>query len=284
MELLVTTDLTLINPQSIEFNKDELKAELSAYLENYQGMIVTDDSLPQAKSVRATVNKVCAAINDEKKRIKKLLNDPVMRFEADVKELLTMCESVSNAIDTQIKAFEEATKAAKKAALAEVFASATASISQYAEFEEVFDPRWLNATFDAAEAEKTIKQFAERRMMDVAALEEIEAEPTVKAMLISRYKQTKNLSDVLRLKKEIEERARYEAEQAAAREAAKAAKITQPEAAPVAAPIVPYAPPVAPVKSDEVECFTFRVYATGTKIALLQGYMMAADINFEELF
>lgn len=276
MELHVTTDLTLINPQTIEFNKEELKAELAANLNKYKGLIVTEDTIPQAKAIRATVNKVATAINDEKKRIKKLMNEPVTRFESEVKELLSMCEEVSGAIDAQIKAFEDALKAAKKAALMNKFNAAVDS--QFASFDEVFDPRWLNATFDTAEAEKIIAQFAERRAMDVAALNEIDAEPTVKAMLVSRFKQTKSLSEVLRLKKEIEQRAKYEAEQAAAREAEKEAQPVAPQPMPMYTP----PPPVKP--SQEIEHIKYAIYATGEKIAQLEAYMTAAGITFEEVF
>ena len=285
MELIILTDLTKINPQEIKFNKAELQAELSASLDLYRGLIVTEDTIPEAKAVRAKVNKVAAAINDEKKRVKKIMSEPVTRFENDVKELLAMCESVSSAIDTQIKAFEEATKAAKKAALAEVFARETASISQVAAFEEVFDQRWLNATFNTAEAEKIIKQFAERRTMDVSALEEIDAEPTVKAMLVSRFKQTKSLSDVLRLKKEIEERAKIEAERAAAIEAAKQAKIDAPVVPPpIAPPVQPYSPPSPAAKADEMACVTDRIYAPESKMAMLESYLTANGITYEEVF
>lgn len=286
MELIVSTDLTMINPQEIVFNKEELKAELSSNLEIYKGLIVTEDTLPQAKAVRATVNKVSTAINDEKKRIKKIMSDPVTRFETDVKELLTMCESVSSAIDVQIKAFEDATKAEKKAALQATFTAATYKIAQYAAFEEVFEPRWLNATFSVGEAEKAIDQFAERRAMDVAALEEIDAEPTIKAMLVSRFKQTKNLSDVLRLKKEIDERARLESEKAeriaAEREAL---KVEVFEAPAIEKPQTVAYSEVPTVKaSAEMERVCYKVYASGAKIAQLEAYMQASGITFEEVF
>lgn len=284
-ELIISTDLTKINPQEIKFNKIELQAELSESLDKYRGMIVTADTIPEAKEVRAKVNKVAAAINDEKKRVKKIMSEPVTRFENDVKELLAMCESVSSAIDAQIKAFEEQTKAEKKADLQNAFNAATASIAEYVSFDEVFDPRWLNATFGVGDAEKAIDQFAERRKMDVDALEQIETEPAVKAMLVSRFKQTKNLSDVLRLKKEIEDRAKLEAERAAAIEAAKQ---VAPDSV-ATAPVVPAIPVVSPYSapqtaSNELTCIAYRIYATEGKMAQLEAYMTANGITYEEVF
>jgi len=288
-ELIITTDLTKINPQEIKFNKTELQAELSESLDKYRGMIVTADTIPEAKEVRAKVNKVAAAINDEKKRVKKIMSEPVTRFENDVKELLAMCESVSSAIDTQIKAFEEKTKADKKADLQNTFNAAIASIAEYASFDEVFDPRWLNATFGIGDAEKAIDQFVERRKMDVDALEQIDADPTVKAMLVSRFKQTKILSDVLRLKKEIEDRAKLEAERSAAIEAAKQAAPSQLSESPVTVPVAAPAPVVVPYSAsqtafDEMTCITYRIYATDGKMAQLEAYMTANGISFEEVF
>ena len=286
MELIISTDLTKINPQEIKFNKDELKAELAASLDMYKGLVVTDDTIPEAKEVRAKVNKVATAINDEKKRVKKIMSEPVTRFENDVKELLSMCESVSSAIDAQIKAFEEATKAAKKAALESKFDTAVLTIAEYASFDEVFDPRWLNATFAQKDAETAISAFAERRAMDVDALEQIDAEPTVKAMLVSRFKATKSLSDVLRLKKEIEDRAKLETERAAAIEAARLEKQNAPQQAPVpqAPAVTPYSPPVPVTASDEMACVTYRIYAPESKMAMLEAYMTANGITFDEVF
>jgi len=283
MELIISTDLTKINPHEIKFNKDELKAELSASLEKYKGLVVTEDTIPDAKEVRAKVNKVATAINNEKKRVKKIMSEPVTRFENDVKELLAMCESVSGAIDVQIKAFEEKTKAAKKAALKKAFDAAVSEIAEYASFDEVFDPRWLNTTFTQKDAEAAIATFAERRGMDVEALNQIDAEPTVKAMLASRYKQTKSLSDVLRLKKEIEDRAKLEAERATAIEAAKLEKQNAQPVVPIA-PIAAYALPVPAPVSDEMACVTYRIYAPESKLAMLEAYLTANGFTFEEVF
>lgn len=284
MELIISTDLTKINPQEIKFNKDELKAELAASLEMYKGLIVTDDTIPEAKEVRAKVNKVATAINDEKKRVKKIMSEPVTRFENDVKELLAMCESVSSAIDVQIKAFEESTKAAKKAAIKTVFDTAVSAIAEYASFDEVFDPRWLNATFPQKDAEAAILAFAERRAMDVEALGQIDAESTVKAMLVSRFMQTKSLSDVLRLKKEIEDRAKLEAERASAIEAAKLEKQNAPQPILQAPTISPYSPPVPSPVSNEMACVTYRIYAPESKMAMLEAYLTANSFTFEEVF
>lgn len=282
MELIISTDLTKINPHEIKFNKDELKAELSANLEKYKGLVVTEDTIPDAKEVRAKVNKVASAINDEKKRVKKIMSEPVTRFENDVKELLAMCESVSSAIDVQIKAFEEEAKAAKKTALKKAFDAAVSEIAEYASFDEVFDPRWLNATFAQKDAEAAIATFAERRGMDVEALNQIDAEPTVKAMLASRYKQTKSLSDVLRLKKEIEDRAKLEAERAAAIEAEKMETRSAPP--PPQQAVLPYSPPVPDAVSDEMACVTYRIYAPESKLAALEAYLTANAFSFEEVF
>ena len=80
------------------------------------------------------------AINDEKKRVKKIMSEPVTRFENDVKELLAMCESVSSAIDVQIKAFEEGEAKPKKPRLRRRLTCCICEIARYASFDEVFDP------------------------------------------------------------------------------------------------------------------------------------------------
>ena len=49
MQIKVTTDLSVI-PQKIDFNSEEIKSELAPKLEFYKNLVVTEDSIKDAKS------------------------------------------------------------------------------------------------------------------------------------------------------------------------------------------------------------------------------------------
>ncbi len=289
MELLVQTDLTRINPQEIAFNKDELKAELSQYLDKYQKLVVTEGNIPEAKDARALVNKVRKAIDDEKKRVKKAFTAPYIKFENDVKELLSMCDAVSGDIDTHIKAYEEDTKARKKQALADYFSKSVERFPDFADFGEVFDPRWLNASFDIEEAKAAMDAFAARRWLDVDAVLLIEAEPNVKAMLLSQFRRTKDMADVIRLHNEITARAKA-AELAQESRGQEGAVAVSPEPQPACAPLPGWetapAPDTQPAYSvgNEMTCVTFKITATNAEVTRLMDYMNVCGIDYEEVF
>ena len=75
MEFLIKTDLSVM-PEKIDFNFDEMKTELSEKLEKYNALVVTEDSIKDAKSDRANLNKLKTAIDDKRKEIKKLCLAP----------------------------------------------------------------------------------------------------------------------------------------------------------------------------------------------------------------
>ena len=56
----------------IDVNFEEIEANLKEVLAGYQGIIVTEDTIKQAKADIAELRKKRTSIDDEKKRIKKI--------------------------------------------------------------------------------------------------------------------------------------------------------------------------------------------------------------------
>ena len=71
MEFLIKTDLNAI-PQAIDFNFEEMKAELTEKLTAYNALVVTEDSIRDAKADKAKLNKLRTAVEDKRKEVKKL--------------------------------------------------------------------------------------------------------------------------------------------------------------------------------------------------------------------
>ena len=55
-------------PQSITWNYEELKAELTAKASEYASIVYTDDQVKAAKADRANLNRLKKALNDERIR------------------------------------------------------------------------------------------------------------------------------------------------------------------------------------------------------------------------
>ena len=72
----------------ITANFDEYNKWLDAGLKKYQGIVVTEDQIPECKKMRAELNKVEKAINARKVEVKKEFMKPYTEFEEQTKALM----------------------------------------------------------------------------------------------------------------------------------------------------------------------------------------------------
>ena len=100
-------------PKLIEFNFEELKAEITAKAALYKNMVYTDDSIKQAKADKAALNKFITALEDKRKEVKKQCLQPYEAFEKQMKELVAIVNEPVQLIDSQGKAYEDKQKADK---------------------------------------------------------------------------------------------------------------------------------------------------------------------------
>lgn len=136
--------------KSIDFNFDEMKAELSTNLEKYKNLVVTDETTKEAKADRAKLNKLKEAIENKRKEIKKLCLQPYESFEIKVKELVALVDEPILQIDTAVKCFEKKRKDEKKKLLKEYFENLPKDneVSEFVNFDDFIEPReqLLNAS------------------------------------------------------------------------------------------------------------------------------------------
>ena len=92
-------ELKIFSPQEngfvpeIKWNNEELKAAIAEKMKEYKGLVFTEETISEGKKDRANLNKLRGAIDDERKRVKKLCMEPCNRFEKEVKEV---AEAMSN--------------------------------------------------------------------------------------------------------------------------------------------------------------------------------------------
>lgn len=225
-------EFRLINPtedgflRKIEWNKDQLEQAVRAKVEEYQNVVYTADTVNQAKEDRAELNKLIKAIEDRRKQVKKVINEPYEQFEKEVKEVLALIQEPVALIDKQVKDFEEQEKKEKRAKLEAVFAEAAGETSEVLDFEKVFDPRYLNKTYKLEDAQNEIRDKVETFKRDLETIDSLDSKYKLNAKDV--YIKTLDLSQALaenkrltdleakleadRKRKEAEEQARKEAE------------------------------------------------------------------------
>ena len=232
-------ELKIFNPQEggfvkeIEWNNEELKAKIAEKVKDYEGLVyVGEAQIKEAKADRANLNKLRNAIEDERKRIKKLCLEPYNRFEAQVKEVVALLDRPIAMIGEQIDAAEEAKKAAKKAEIEELFK--TIGFQDFVTLEAIWDPKWLNATVTMTKIEEAMRTRMYQIGTDVLTISELQ---DYKFEAMEVYKETLDIGAAIRegkrlleiqKAKEAAELARQAEEQAAReRMAAEAAKASQ---------------------------------------------------------
>ncbi|QEY34643.1 DUF1351 domain-containing protein [Caproiciproducens galactitolivorans] len=225
MELIMTTDLAKVLPRSIDFNHEQLKAELSQKLDYYNNLVVTEDSIKSAKADKVTLNKLRAALDDKRKEVKKDCLTPYEDFERKVKELICMIDKPIAAIDGQIKAFDEQKRSEKQDEIMRFFCEKIGDLEPLLPFEKIFNPRWLNATYKMSDIEKEITEtiFKVRNNINIIKAFDVDCEQ----QMLDKYLETLDMSAAMAEKTRWEEQQKrlkeYEESQRKAQEAVKTA-------------------------------------------------------------
>lgn len=292
----VTTDLATIANTQIETNFEAVKAWLTEELEPYASMVVTPGAIADAKKTRATLNKVKAGIDAQRKSVKKEWMKPLEDYEAKCKELTGIVDNASSNIDGQIKEMENAEKEAKRGRLEQFFNEHSADISEYIKFSDLFDSKWLNATFSEIDAANSIEAGLEDIRDGLDAIRGMES--PYEAAMLSEYSKSHNLSKALAegkrlesIQKAEEERKAREAEAKAAEQAMaesfseSAVEPVEPEYEPVAPPPY-YEPPIRPMEDEppkpKVHTLRFEVTLTRDQAFRLKDFFQQNGIKYKK--
>ena len=279
MELILKT-VPVDIPQAIE-NLEQLKAEIIPKMEHYRSLVVTEDSIKEAKNDKAALNKLREAISDQRIAVKKQCLAPYEALEKQCKELDALIVAPIAAIDTQIKAFEECEKKAKYAELKEYFNSINET--DWISLEDVLNHKWANKG-EKPESLKAEISDGIRRIND--ELEKLTQMYTNFPHLIAiqdKYRQTKDFSVTMVYAKNLECTWQKEQEQKRKeRENAQNEPVSPPAAESVIIPPEPPEPVSAqPDKPEPVITGTFKVTGTKTQIIALRDFMRSQGIKFE---
>lgn len=244
MEFVMSTDLNTALPKVIGFNFEELKAELTARLDYYNSLVVTEETIKEGKAERAKLSKLRDAVEAKRKEVKREYMAPYTDFESKVKELVDIIDAPIAAIDGQLKAFDDLRREEKRAEIQKTYAALVpAEMQTILPLERIFDPKWLNATVKIKAVEAELAAMVQQTEDDLQVLDMVE--PEFAAAVRARYMETLSIGTALRYKQTL----------VAAAEAAKrrAEAMAAPAAAPAQDPEPVQEAPSAPSEPEFVE-------------------------------
>ena len=212
-------------PERIEFNYEELKAELISKVSFYETLVYTDDQVKDAKTDRANLNKLKKALNDERIRREKEYMRPFNEFKAQVNEIISIIDKPLALIDEQVKEFEDKKKAEKQKAIEELFAGM--GFQNFVTLEKIWDPKWLNSSVSMKSIEEQMRSKMYEIGNGVLTLSQLpefgfEATEVFKETLdINKaISEAKRMSEIAKAKAEAEARRKAEEERKAQEKAA----------------------------------------------------------------
>ena len=280
MEFVMSTDLNTALPKVIGFNFEELKAELTARLDYYNSLVVTEDTIKEGKAERAKLSKLREAVEAKRKEVKRDYMAPYTDFERKVKELVAIIDAPIAAIDGQLKAFDDLRREEKRAEIQETYAAIVpAEMQTIIPLERIFDPKWLIATVKTKAVEAELTAMVQQTEDDLQVLDMVE--PEFAAAVRARYMETLSIGTALRYKQTL-----VAASEAAKRRAeAMAAPVEAPAQMPEPAQEAPAAPAEPELAEEPVKLYRLRLEfrLTQDQATTLKHFLEANNIDYMKI-
>lgn len=277
--------------QKIDWNFDELKAEITAAAHDYETSVYTDESIKAAKADRAKLNKFVDALKKKRTEIRKKLLEPDELFGQQVTELVAIMEKAINNINTQVVDYENRQREAKKEKIREFYEENIHDLAEYLPFERVLKTEHILASTSMKSVKEDILALIQKVNEGLAILNEVDSPYAgdMKAAFLRSYDIGAAMAVRNRLETEAENRRLYAEEQArrkAEREAARRAEVDRINQAGnrVAAepPKEEKRPePTMETVEEPLHVIDFRVHATTVQLAQLKNFLKVAGIRYE---
>ena len=207
----VITDLAVLNPQHIETNFEAVDAYLTEAMEPYTQMVVTEDSIGDAKKTLAQLRKLKDGINSQKIAVKREWMKPYTEYEDKAKQLMSRVEAGISNIDGQVKDYDSRRKEQKVQALKDYFDQEASRyrVEEYLGWNLIRNPKWANASFSVEDAENEISGIITDTAKDIDYITGMGS--PFEAAMLEEYRKCRDLRAVLAL--ELRLKARQEAEE-----------------------------------------------------------------------
>ena len=293
MELKMMTDLDTALPAVIEFNFEELEAELQERLHHYNTLVVTEDALLEGKADLANLRKLREAVDTSRKEIKKRWNEPLSVYEGKVKKLLALIDAPIASINGQVQKYEEQRRQQKYEEIQAIYEEMVPdTIREIIPLKRILDQTWLNKGTSKKKITEAIDKLVTRTNVDMALIDGVN--PKYMAAVQTKYVETLDIITAINYQDELmaaDEHFRQQEEERAQREAKKAAWANQTpkaeEKPPVTAqePVREPAHAPAPQPNSDNRLYTLRLEfkLTRGQADALKQFLNSSNIQYTNI-
>ena len=276
---------------TIDFNFDEIKNELMESVAHYETLAYSEENIRECKADHNKLKALIAALDNERKKRKKEYLAPLEAFEDKIKELQAIIGKPLAVIDKQLDAFEKVRKGKKQGDVEKWWADDFAPNNEIPEIiqsiTDIWDERWMNATYSMKQIEKDVTDRLAAIQADIDTINSL-PEYSFEAMEI--YKDGLDLRKALAEGKRL---ADIQARKEAAKITAEMVKGTQfapdgtelnPGAKAESLPTETKKPenePQSATESPKMWWVAFRAHLTAPQAHKLKAFFEAEGIEYE---
>ena len=154
---------TLTLEQKFSWNFEDMKANLQTHIEQYSGLVVTDENLKSMEKTQKEVASLRTKISKFRLAVKHDMEKPYKVFEQQVNQLLDLVQSVEKPLKDQLEVYENKRREAKSQMVQEIINELAAEMGLEEKYSSqiVIADKYLNRT-------TTKKEITEDLQMKVA--------------------------------------------------------------------------------------------------------------------
>lgn len=286
------------NPEQGIANYEPLKAWALEQAKVYGGVIVDPSAITTAKADCAMLRKLAKAASDLRIRIQKEHAAKIANTTAQLTEVAGIFTDAAAKIDSQVKAFDEQRKAARRKEIEAIYAEEIGDLADFIPLDRLSAPSWLNKST----SDKSIRGDIQATVINARqAITQIKALGSKhETEILAAYFERRNMMDALAAKQRLDEmdaaieKRRAEEERRAAKETeetcAEPPKIEPPVFEPEPPTFEPEPPAIEPEPAETMpvfekqpETFDFAFVVAGVtqeQIDTLIAFMEGGGYNY----
>lgn len=164
---------------AIRFNKEDLIQRVDLILKQHEGVIYTEDNIPEAKKILADLRKQKKYLNSERINACKPYESVVKRAKSDMDDVLSKYDHTIQEIDTQIKDYEAAWKQDREDYIKETYKTFFIDQipEQYHSYPTIskvkIDPKWMLKGISKKKIKDQIVENREKLLKEVDTIHQL---------------------------------------------------------------------------------------------------------------
>lgn len=244
-------------------------------LKVYDGLIVSEEAIPQTKQDIAELRKIAKNASDLRISIKKEHEAKIAETITQLKEITDLYNGAANKLDEQVKVYEQKAQSEKEEQITAYWNSRIGKLEKFLSLQTVWNPKWLNKGYSMIQVQMDIDGAIDRATSGVRTILAMKSphEQTLLRTLFSTLDIQKVLDEKIALDDQLEHMQKE-------KEAQETSQIHQ-ESVSAAEATVP-----AGNEENVTEAFfkeytiSFKVTGTKEQILSLREFLVSNNIKF----